>query len=179
MLGRETRGLPSIFRVCAGVDLPKFEVDVEQIREFVKLVERYGLEELTLEEAGVSVTIKGYAPAAVPVQVADAQAAPSEAATDTPMVIEERQEEVVEEDLEQILAPLVGVFYRSPAPDAPPFIEVGDEIEVGQEIGLIEAMKVFSPIPSEFAGTVAAVPAANGKLVQQGDVLVAVRPRKE
>lgn len=159
--------------------MPKFEVDVEQIREFVKLVERYGLEELTLEEAGVSVTIKGYAPAAVPVQVADAQAAPSEAATDTPMVIEERQEEVVEEDLEQILAPLVGVFYRSPAPDAPPFIEVGDEIEVGQEIGLIEAMKVFSPIPSEFAGTVAAVPAANGKLVQQGDVLVAVRPRKE
>jgi acetyl-CoA carboxylase biotin carboxyl carrier protein len=179
MRGRETRGRPSIFRVCVRVDLPKFEVDVEQIREFVKLVERYGLEELTLEEAGVSVTIKGFAPAAAPVQVVAAQAAPTEVAADLPALVEEHYEEVAEEDLEQIVAPLVGVFYRSPSPDAPAFIEIGDEIEVGQEIGLIEAMKVFSPIPSEFAGTVAAIPAANGKLVQQGDVLVAVRPRKE
>ena len=53
--------------------------------------------------------------------------------------------------------------------------EVGDVIEVGSEVGLIEAMKVFSPIPSEVAGEVIAISSQNGKLVQQGEVLVRVR----
>ena len=78
-----------------------------------------------------------------------------------------------------IVATLVGVFYRAPSPDAAPFVEVGDEVEIGSEVGLIEAMKVFSPIPSEVAGTVFAIPAQNGKLVQAGDVLVRVKISKE
>jgi acetyl-CoA carboxylase biotin carboxyl carrier protein len=86
-----------------------------------------------------------------------------------------------DENVVSIKASLVGVFYRSPAPDQPPFVEVGDEIEVGTEIGLIEAMKVFSPIPSEIAGEVVSIPVQNGQLVRQGDVLMKVReaPRPE
>ena len=84
-----------------------------------------------------------------------------------------------EGDIYNIVAPLVGVFYRAPAPDAPPFVEVGDIVEVGMEIGLIEAMKVFSPIPSEVAGEVVAVPASNAGLVQQGEILVRIRVAEE
>jgi acetyl-CoA carboxylase biotin carboxyl carrier protein len=66
----------------------------------------------------------------------------------------------------------MGVFYRSPDRDAPPFIEVGDMVEVGQVVGLIEAMKVFSEVPSEVAGRVLEIPARSGTLVQPGDPLV-------
>jgi len=75
---------------------------------------------------------------------------------------------------EEIRAPLIGVFYRSPAPDAPPYVRVGDWIESDQTIGLIEAMKVFNEITSEVAGRVAALPVANGELVEAGQILVAV-----
>lgn len=66
----------------------------------------------------------------------------------------------------------MGVFYRSPAPGAPAFIEVGDTIAKDQPIGTIEAMKVFSEVLADRAGRVVAIPAENGKLVQPGDALV-------
>ena len=81
---------------------------------------------------------------------------------------------VDESHLFRIESPMTGVFYRTPAPDEPSYVEVGDEIEEGQTIGLIEAMKVFSEVPSEVSGRVVDIPAAGGKLVQAGDVLVVV-----
>ena len=72
----------------------------------------------------------------------------------------------------RIEAPVMGVFYRSPAPGEASFIEVGDTIEAGQPIGMIEAMKVFSEVLSEAAGVVLEIPAKNGALVQPGDALV-------
>ncbi len=66
----------------------------------------------------------------------------------------------------------MGIFYRSPAPGVPSFVEVGDTIEKDQPIGMIEAMKVFSEVLADRAGTIAAIPAENGKLVQPGDALV-------
>jgi acetyl-CoA carboxylase biotin carboxyl carrier protein len=69
-----------------------------------------------------------------------------------------------------------GVFYRSPSPDTAPYVEVGDRVEVGQTIGIIEAMKVFSEVPSEHAGTVLELAAKNGSLVRQGDPLIYLKP---
>jgi acetyl-CoA carboxylase biotin carboxyl carrier protein len=69
---------------------------------------------------------------------------------------------------------MTGVYYRAPAPKEPPFVEVGDHIEVGQPIGLIEAMKVFSEVPSEVSGRVVEMPVKNGELVHQDQVLVVV-----
>lgn len=74
----------------------------------------------------------------------------------------------------EIRAPLLGVFYRAPAPDAPPYVEVGDWIESGQTVGLVEAMKVFNEIDSEIEGRVADILVASGELVQEGQVLMAV-----
>lgn len=69
---------------------------------------------------------------------------------------------------------MVGIYYASPSPDDPPFVVTGDRIQVGQTIGLIEAMKVFSEIPSDIAGRVVEVAAANGDLVQLGQALLYV-----
>ena len=84
---------------------------------------------------------------------------------------------VEEEGLTPVPAPLSGVFYGAPAPDERPYVHEGDEVEVGQVVGLIEAMKVFNEIHAEVAGTVARVLVVSGHLVQAGQALLLVRPR--
>lgn len=71
-------------------------------------------------------------------------------------------------------SPLTGVYYSAPTPTAPPFINVGDIINIGQTIALIEAMKVFSEVPSTVAGRVVAIKVHNGDVVKKGDVLLQV-----
>jgi acetyl-CoA carboxylase biotin carboxyl carrier protein len=79
--------------------------------------------------------------------------------------------------LHAILAPLTGIFYTAPAPGAQPYIRVGGEVNVGQVIGLIEAMKLFNEIKSDVAGRVARIAAENGTLVKAKQPLVEVEPR--
>lgn len=73
-----------------------------------------------------------------------------------------------------VFAPIMGVYYRSPSPGEPPFVEIGDHVSAGDPIGTIEAMKVFSEVISEVTGVVVAIPAENGKLVHAGDSLIVV-----
>jgi acetyl-CoA carboxylase biotin carboxyl carrier protein len=153
------------------------EIDLQQIKELVRLVEKYGLAELAIEEGGVSILVKGVvAPAAAP--AGHAPIAPHVDISPAPPEAEEEEIGEAEEDEANVFtieAPMVGVFYRAPSPDTPNFVEVGDEVEIGQTVGLIEAMKVFSEIPSEIAGVVVEVPGANGKLAHAGDPLVRIR----
>ena len=80
------------------------------------------------------------------------------------------------EELIDVTAPMTGVFYRAPAPGAPPYVEVGDFVEEGQTLCLIEAMKVFNEIPSPVSGEVAEILAQNETLVKQGETLFRIRP---
>ena len=75
-----------------------------------------------------------------------------------------------------IVAPLTGVYFAAPSPTLPPFVAVGDVVEVGQAIALVEAMKVFNEIRAEVAGRVTALVANNGDVVQKGDVLIRIEP---
>lgn len=164
------------------------ELSIENLRKLAELVEKHCLAELTVEENGLCVTIKGRLGSAgqdgscAPVTgsgTADTglnTAAGSSGPVAAPL---EPSAHGHGDRLERITSPMVGVFYRSPSPDSPACVEVGDTIEVGQVVGLIEAMKVFSEIPSEIAGEVVAIPAQNGSLVQRGDPLIVVRPTEE
>jgi acetyl-CoA carboxylase biotin carboxyl carrier protein len=71
-----------------------------------------------------------------------------------------------------VVSPMMGIFYESPSPGEPAFVKLGDEVRVGQTIGLIEAMKVFSEVPSEMAGLVVEITARSGELVHVGDPLM-------
>ncbi len=75
-----------------------------------------------------------------------------------------------------VVAPLTGVYYAAPSPMSPPFVAVGDLVEVGQAVALVEAMKVFNEIQAEVAGRVTALVATNGNVVQRGDVLMRIEP---
>jgi acetyl-CoA carboxylase biotin carboxyl carrier protein len=79
-------------------------------------------------------------------------------------------------NVKRVGAPLTGVFYRSPSPDAEAFVNVGDRVEEGTVICILEAMKLFNEIQSEYAGTIVRIVPENGELVSQGEDLVWIAP---
>lgn len=76
----------------------------------------------------------------------------------------------------EILSPMVGTFYRAPAPDEPPFVDVGDRIRVGQTVCIIEAMKLMNEIESEVAGEVIEILVQNGEPVEYNQPLMRISP---
>jgi acetyl-CoA carboxylase biotin carboxyl carrier protein len=79
-------------------------------------------------------------------------------------------------NVKRVTAPLTGVFYRSPSPDADAFVNSGDRIEIGGVLCILEAMKLFNEIQSDYAGTIVRIIPENGELVSQGDELFWIAP---
>ena len=75
-----------------------------------------------------------------------------------------------------VTAPLVGTFYRAPEPGADPFVEVGSTVEAGQTVGIVEAMKLMNPVKATGGGTVTAIHAENGQMVEFDECLVELAP---
>ena len=104
---------------------------------------------------------------AVPVAGSSAPAAPPAAAAPAP-----------EEGLHMVKSPIVGTFYEAPSPGAPPFVKVGDTVELGQVLCIVEAMKLLNEIESDVAGEIVKKLAANGQPIEYGQELFVVRPKK-
>ncbi len=145
---------------------------VKRVEELIKTLDGSTVGELELREAGTEIIIKRrpdmmlVSTPTQPVSVAQ------------PMVLGgTRPVALAREDRSQpVVAPLTGVYYSSPSPSAPPFVNLGDTVHVGQVVALVEAMKVFNEIQSEIAGRVVAMVAENGEVVQKGDPLIKVEP---
>jgi acetyl-CoA carboxylase biotin carboxyl carrier protein len=153
-------------------------VELQEIRKIVELMNEHGLTlfdltkkdfHLKLEKGASADALRGLLaslPAAVPAAVSAAPAAAATPAGDPPAAVAEGVE---------ISSPMVGTFYRKPAPDAPNFVEVGSTVSVGQTVCIIEAMKVMNEIKAEKSGTICAVVAEDGSPVQFGDVLFRIK----
>lgn len=83
-----------------------------------------------------------------------------------------------EEGLHTVKSPIVGTFYEAPSPGAPPFVKVGDAVEVGQVLCIVEAMKLLNEIESDFAGEIVKKLAVNGQPIEYGQELFVIRPKK-
>jgi acetyl-CoA carboxylase biotin carboxyl carrier protein len=141
------------------------------IDQVVELAVRHNLAELEVEGAGTRIRIvREHAPAASGPRV---EAAPAIAAT-----LQQPAPESVESTahLLTVEAPMVGTFYRSPKPDAPPFVAEGDVVKEGQVICIVEAMKLMNDIESKVAGRIAKVVVENGQPVEFGQALFLVEP---
>jgi acetyl-CoA carboxylase biotin carboxyl carrier protein len=154
-------------------------MDTTALRRLVEIVVEHNLAELDLETEGVRINIKGAsaAVAAAPVQVI--QAPHAVAAPVAPAPAKAPAAETKADSREGKIAlesPMVGVFYRAASPNDPAFVNIGDTIRIGQSIGLIEAMKVYSEVPAEKAGRVVEILVDNGKLVHMGDPLMYLEP---
>lgn len=84
----------------------------------------------------------------------------------------------VEEGLHTVKSPIVGTFYEAPSPGAPPFVKVGDAVEVGQVLCIVEAMKLLNEIESDVAGEIVKKLATNGQPIEYGQELFVIRPKK-
>lgn len=143
-------------------------LDLEQVRAIIALAVEADLDELAVEWAGLKVAVRRArhdTPPAPP--AAREQARPAE---EPPPPAAERNH------YQPITAPMVGTFYRAPNPDAPPFVEEGDEVYPGQTVCIIEAMKLFNEIQSDVRGRVARVLAENGAPVEYGQPLFLIDP---
>ena len=83
-----------------------------------------------------------------------------------------------EEGLHTVKSPIVGTFYEAPSPGAPPFVKVGDVVEVGQVVCIVEAMKLLNEIESDVAGEIVKKLASNGQPIEYGQELFVIRPKK-
>ncbi len=150
-------------------------VDLDWIRQLIALVEREDLSELIFSQGEVTVIIRGrnYRPTNF---VGVAATAHLVAGSETSLEFSEPEtqppETVPDERLFHITAPLTGVFYSRPRPDAPPFVTVRSEVEPDQVVALVEAMKFFNEVRSEVHGIVKEIVAKDGQLVKHGDTLI-------
>ncbi|MFC2170238.1 acetyl-CoA carboxylase biotin carboxyl carrier protein [Acidobacteriota bacterium] len=81
-----------------------------------------------------------------------------------------------QENIYYVTSPMVGIFYRASDPSSPPFVEIGDQIEKNQSLGIIEAMKLMNEIESEIEGTLEEIYVENGKPIEYGQRLFAIKP---
>nr|WP_177296745.1 acetyl-CoA carboxylase biotin carboxyl carrier protein [uncultured Blautia sp.] len=144
-------------------------MDLEKIEGLVKIIENSSLTEFTLKEGDLKITMSklDHPPVvAAGMPVAPAPAAPAEAPA----------AEAKEEDEKLfITSPIVGTFYSAPAPDAPAFVKVGDQVKNGQTVCILEAMKLMNEIQSDFDCEIEAVLVSNEQKVEYGQPLFRVK----
>lgn len=131
-------------------------MDIRKVKKLIELIEESGIAEIEIHEGEESVRISRYGEAAPAVAIAPAPAAPATAAP-AAVAAPEEEEAVEEIAADAIRSPMVGTFYRSPAPGAKVFCEVGQSVNVGDTLCIIEAMKILNQIESDKAGTVKAI----------------------
>ena len=145
-------------------------IDFAELRRLVSLMQANDLAEVELEEEGKRVRVVRGRVAALPA----AQAAPTPVAAPAPAAAVPR--EAKESRGIEIPSPMVGTFYRSPSPDAAPYVEVGDRIGKDTPVCIVEAMKVMNEIKSEVEGEILEILVQNGEPVEFGQPLFLVRP---
>jgi acetyl-CoA carboxylase biotin carboxyl carrier protein len=163
---------------------------LDELRELVEFLKANEIAEFDMEREDLKVKIKfaGAAPVAAPAggfdmaqlsrlmasaapaaaPAATVASAPAAAPADSPA-----------EALHEVKSPIVGTFYESPSPGTPPFVKVGDTVEVGQVLCIVEAMKLMNEIESDVAGEVVRQIATSAQPVEYGQALFAIRARNE
>ena len=153
-------------------------MDIKQIQDLIKFVHKSGVNEVSIEENDFKITIKtnqaptvvtATIPAAAPLAAAPAPVAAAPAAAAAPAVSES-------DNYITIKSPMIGTFYRSASPDKPAFVNVGDEIKVGQVLCVVEAMKLFNEIEAEISGRIVKVLVDNASPIEFDQPLFVVEP---
>jgi len=151
-------------------------MDIRKVKKLIELLDESGIAEIEISEGDDSVRISRYgsnvaapAPVAMPPVAAVQAAAPALA---SPLAMAE-----AEEDGHVVPAPMVGTYYNAPSPGSAPFVQVGDRVNVGDALCIIEAMKMMNQIEAEVAGAIKSIRVQNGDPVEYGQILFVIDQR--
>ena len=163
--------------------------ELKEIQQLIDLLTEREVAEFEMEKNGMRIRIRRQVPAgSAPVSVApgslsgDSFPQPTEpVAAPAPVPSQEAeaaepQPEAPAENVHVLKSPIVGTFFAAPSPDAPPYVNVGDRVHVGQVLCIVEAMKLMNEIESEYAGEIVRIHAENGQPVEYGQPLFTIRP---
>jgi len=145
-------------------DIAEFELERGDVKVKIKRAGQHAPPPTRAEMPYVAVTVPQ---SGVPAVVTSAAAAPAAPAEPAPT-----------EELHIVKSPIVGTFYEAPSPGAPPFVKVGDVVEVGQVLCIVEAMKLLNEIESDVAGEIVKKMGSNGQPIEYGQELFAIRSKK-
>jgi acetyl-CoA carboxylase biotin carboxyl carrier protein len=165
-------------------------MNFQEIKQLIKVVEKSNIGEVVIEEEGLKIritknnnsapvvvategvaTVPAAAPAPAPAPVAPPAPAAAPAPAPAPETPAAAPEPTVSDNVVEVRSPMVGTFYRAPAPDADPYVEVGDVVKVGQTLCIIEAMKLMNEIQSEVNGKIVKILVENAQPVEYDQVL--------
>lgn len=151
------------------------KLDLESVKKLAKSIEEHNLSEISVEVNGTKLTMKKEE-LRQEVVTSNIKYVEQPTLTNKEIEIEEIEslEEVVVEGKE-IVSPMVGTYYSAPSPDSEDFVKIGDKVEVGDTVCIVEAMKMMNEVKSSVAGTVVALRVENGKVVKKGDILFLVK----
>lgn len=150
-------------------------MDIRKVKKLMELLEESGMSEIEIKEGEESVKISRYgnspAPAQHPIQSFVQQQAPVSSA---PASQTASPNEQPQETGQSVTSPMVGTFYSAPSPTAKPFVSIGQKINQGDTVGIIEAMKIMNQIESDQSGTVVEILVKDGEAVEFGQSLIVV-----
>ena len=150
-------------------------MDIRKVKKLMELLEESGMSEIEIKEGEESVKISRYgnspAPAQHPIQSFVQQQAPVSSA---PTSQTASPNEKPQETGQSVTSPMVGTFYSAPSPTAKPFVSIGQKINQGDTVGIIEAMKIMNQIESDQSGTVVEILVKDGEAVEFGQSLIVV-----
>lgn len=156
-------------------------MDIKQIQDLIKFVSKSGVNEVAIEEKDFKITIKTnqeptYVTASVPV-AAPVATAPAPTTATAPAATPVAAPANTESDLITIKSPMIGTFYRSPGPGKDVFVSVGDQINAGKTICIVEAMKLFNEIEAEISGKIVKILVDDAQPVEYDQPLFLVDPK--
>ena len=147
-------------------------IDISEVKKLIKLLNSSNVAEIEIKEGNKTIRVAGHPKGASYSVPTPTVSTPQVATETTPKA--EKEIETATPSGHQITSPMVGTYYESPSPDTPPFITVGQKVNVGDTLCIIEAMKMMNQIEADQAGTVKAILAENGLPVEFGQVLVII-----
>lgn len=152
-------------------------MDIRKVKKLMELLEESGMSEIEIKEGEESVKISRYgnspAPAQHPIQSFVQQQAPVSSAPTSQTASPNEQPQ---ETGQSVTSPMVGTFYSAPSPTAKPFVSIGQKINQGDTVGIIEAMKIMNQIEADVGGKLVRILVENGEPVEYGQPLFVIDP---
>ncbi len=151
-------------------------MDIRKVKKLIELLEASDIDEIEIHEGEESVRISRHPQAAAPqsIVIPGAAGAPAAASAATPPVPADAPADPGTPPGHTVDAPMVGTFYEAPSPGAKPFVQLGQRVEVGDTLCIIEAMKILNQIEADATGKIAAILVENGQPVEFGQPMIVI-----